>query len=236
MSTRSRARIRARSTTPRGTGLGVDYLGAPVVDPTENVLQLTEAAVQRQDDLRMLTQDLTNAKLTHLKEISDIREHHQRELDHAESQRLDSIRQVDREEVAKSAATIQTATAALANQTTVLAETLRTQVGTVASAAEARAAAVANAADNRLNQFSTDVIKRISALELSLSEGKGKQQVIDPQLTEMIGEMRALRNLQVAGVGKTEGISLVGALMVGGVSLVFGLLGIAGIIYGVLKP
>jgi hypothetical protein len=216
--------------------LGVDYLGAPVVDPTENVLQLTEAAVQRQDDLRMLTQDLTNAKLTHLKEISDIREHHQRELDHAESQRLDSIRQVDREEVAKSAATIQTATAALANQTTVLAETLRTQVGTVASAAEARAAAVANAADNRLNQFSTDVIKRISALELSLSEGKGKQQVIDPQLTEMIGEMRALRNLQVAGVGKTEGISLVGALMVGGVSLVFGLLGIAGIIYGVLKP
>ena len=34
-------------------GPGVDRFGTPVVDPTQNVLDLVEAAIKRQDDLRM---------------------------------------------------------------------------------------------------------------------------------------------------------------------------------------
>ena len=43
-----------REATPPGgnPGPGVDAYGQPVVDPTQNVLDLVKAAIQRQDDLR----------------------------------------------------------------------------------------------------------------------------------------------------------------------------------------
>jgi hypothetical protein len=201
-----------------GGGLPVDFTGGPTVDPTENVKDLSEALSQRQDDLRTLTRELFDTQIGQVKEIGQLRAEHQRHMDAqrdeharqmlaAESARLNSIRQVDREEVAKTAVTNQTATTALASQTSILAETLRTQVSTVAGAAEARASAVATAGENRLNQFSADVIKRLSALELSFSEGRGKQAVVDPQVTEMLMEMRALRNSQSLGVGQRQGMS-----------------------------
>jgi hypothetical protein len=38
--------------TRDGAGLGIDAAGGPVIDPTQNVLQLVDAAIGRQDDLR----------------------------------------------------------------------------------------------------------------------------------------------------------------------------------------
>jgi hypothetical protein len=130
---------------------------------------------------------------------------------------------VDREEVAKTAVTTQTATTALANQTAILAETLRTQVATVERAAEARTTASAAAAESRLNQFSADVIKRLSALELSFSEGRGKQAVVDPQVTEMLGEIRALRAVQASDTGKSVGIDSTWKVLIAGVGLLVAL-------------
>lgn len=206
------------------------------MDPTENVKDLSEALSQRQDDLRTLTKELFDKQVEQVKEIAAIRAAHQtamdalrdahaRETSTSEAARLNSIRQVDREEVAKTAVTNQTATTALASQTSILAETLRTQVSTVAGAAEARASAVATAGENRLNQFSADVIKRLSALELSFSEGRGKQAVVDPQVTEMLMEMRALRTAQSLGAGKAEGMSDSAKLVIAFLSLVLTLMG-----------
>jgi hypothetical protein len=221
-----------------GRGLPVDAGGGPTVDPTQNVKDLSEASNIRQDDLRDLTKELFDAKIDSLRRdmkaasrLAKLRATHQRELDHAESDRLNSIRQVDREEVAKTAATNQTATTALANQTSVLAETLRTQVGTVAAAAEARAAAVANAAENRLSQFSADVIKRLSALELSSSEGKGKQTVADPQMERLSALVETLARAQATGTGKGEGINLAWVALLGAVSLIVGLITIGGFVF-----
>lgn len=229
-----------------GTGLGVDSQGGPVVDPTVNVLGLVAAAVERLDDLRILSMELANVRVHHQKEISDIRDNCNKELSEirerhavviretterhttdqrrAEAQRLDSIRQVDREDVNKTAAAAQTAIAALANNTTTLAETLRNQVQSVANAAEIR-----RTADNQ------EIIKRLSALELSYSEGRGKQAVVDPQVTEMIVEMRALRTVQAAGIGKTEGVDRVWVMIAGVIAALASAVAIGMSIYAMAK-
>lgn len=75
------------------------------IDPTENVRALTEAANKRQDDLRQEAEKLFNSKIDSVnKRIDDSIE------------RFDSLRNSDREELVKTAASVVT-----------IAETLRKQ-------------------------------------------------------------------------------------------------------------
>jgi len=205
----------------------VDIAGGPVIDPTENVIALTEAANQRQDDLREATKELSEVLFKHQKEMMDlraenlarlgeIRESHQRELDTAESNRLNSIRQVDREEVAKTAAAAQTAISTLATTTNTMAETLRTQVANTAAAAE-----------NRQVAFATDMNKRLSAVELALSEGKGKQQVSDPQIERMAMMVEKLVTSQSNVAGKSEGGTAMWGYVAAGFAFMVLLIGLA---------
>lgn len=98
-------------------GPGVDASGRPVVDPTQNVLDLVQAAIKRQDDLREMD-------ARHVREIISIRADYDQKLREAESDRIDAIRAVD-------VGAVQRAT----EVASVVAETLRTQVATTASAA-----------------------------------------------------------------------------------------------------
>jgi hypothetical protein len=98
-------------TTP---GQGVDSEGRPVIDPTQNVLDLVQAAIQRQDDLREMSE-----------KMAELRAQHSQEMRRAEADRLNAIREVDVGAVQR-AAEVQLAQAtALATQTATLAETLR---------------------------------------------------------------------------------------------------------------
>lgn len=198
------------------TGLAVDAYGGAVVDPTTNVLDLVEAANKRQDDLRASTERLFEAHTAHLRDMVELRAAHQRALDVKETARLDSIRQVDREDVNKTAASAQTAIATLAQSTTVLAETLRTQVATTAAAAE-----------SRLSAFSGDVNKRLSALELSSSEGKGKSAYADPQTERLEQIVEQLVKAQALGSGKQQGQAATWAQIAAGVAIVVGLFAVA---------
>jgi hypothetical protein len=186
-------------------------------DPTANVRELNEASVKRQDDLRLAERMLTEAKLAHLKdvselhskyqkEINDTREKHSRDLATAESGRLNAIRQVDREEVIKTAASGQTAIGTLAASTTALAETLR----------------------NQQSAFAAEVNKRLSALELALSEGKGKQTLADPMMVEMVAEMKALRTADSTrsgfDAGKAAAMAAVGVAGGGAAALIMRML------------
>jgi hypothetical protein len=199
--------------------MAVDAMGGAVVDPTENVKALTEAANTRQDDLRDSHEKLFDAKIAALYETVKTAAAHQRELDKAESERLNAIRQVDREEVAKTAAANQTATTTLANSTVTLADTLRTQVGTVAAAAEAR-----------LSAFSADVNKRLSALELSSSEGKGKQTVADPQMERLAAMVEKLTAREQSVTGQREGMTDATKILITLVGLFATVLTIAGVL------
>lgn len=236
----------ARSTLPRTTGLPVDWSGGPTVDPSEATRQLNEASIIRQDDLRELnnlylkalldgekalaecridcTKDIARLRAEHIAEIRLLQADNEEKVRRAESDRLNSIRQVDREEVTKTATSAQLAISALATNTTTLAETLRTQVATVAAAAENRQAA-----------FSSDVNKRLSALELSSSEGKGKMLVSDPQVEKLTILVENLARSRDTGQGKREGISGTVAAIIAAAGLLLTLLGIGAAVLA-LRP
>lgn len=100
----------------------------PVVDPTENVLALVAAAIQRQDDLR-------NMSTAHLKEMAELRAKHAMELSRAETARIDAIRAVDVGAVNRAAEVASTQAATLAAQVATSAEAMRVQVSAAAAAA-----------------------------------------------------------------------------------------------------
>jgi len=173
-----------------GAGIGVDAFGGRVVDPTENVKALAAASSARQDDLRQLNNRYIRSEIKrvrmqafHVKEIVSLHQVHDYALHKAEAGRLNALRKNDREDLR-----------VLAAATTAKAEALQVQV-----AASAKALA-----DTFAAQMS-DVIKRLSALELSSSEGKGKATVESPMMTEMVSELKALRREQQNVSGQKQG-------------------------------
>lgn len=191
--------------SPQSEGPATDRNNTPVVDPTENVKSLSIAANKRQDDLREAERRYNEARLDHEKELSQIRAEHQKELSAKESSRLDSIRQIDREEVKNAAITSQTAIATLATQTTTLAETLRNQVANTAALAE-----------QRRQVDMGEINKRLSALELALSANAGKLSGPDPQTEHLLERVHRIEQAQTQTGGERRGISQSWGLLVAG--------------------
>jgi hypothetical protein len=102
-------------------GPGVDASGQTVTDPTANVLDLVEAAIKRQDDLR----DLSSA---HLREVMTLRSEYERQLRIAETARIDAIRAVDVAAVQRAAEVAAEAVQTLAAQVPITAEAVRTSL------------------------------------------------------------------------------------------------------------
>jgi hypothetical protein len=109
-------------------GQGVDSEGRAVVDPTENVLSLVEAAIRRQDDLRA-------AEALRLEQLVVNHQNHTAELRRTETARLDAIRAVDVGAVNRAAEVAAQQASTLAAQVAQSAETLRTQVAAAAVSA-----------------------------------------------------------------------------------------------------
>lgn len=163
-------------------GPGVDAQGFPVVDPTANVLALVHAANERQDDLR-------KAESRHVRELLDRDAKHAAEIREKEAARLDAIRLVDVNAVQRAAETQAT-----------IAETLRTQV---ASTATASAAALAAALD--------PIVKSVAELQRVQFELAGARE----STREGAGDRRASTGTVVAvvGVSLTLLFSLVGVAL-----------------------
>lgn len=106
----------------------MDAHGGPVVDPTQNVLDLVNAAIRRQDDLRAQAQD-------HIREVVALRADYEEKLRTAETARIDAIRAVDVGAVNRAAEVSTQQAQTLATQVATSAETLRTQVAAAAAAA-----------------------------------------------------------------------------------------------------
>lgn len=245
-------------------GPATDRYNDPVVDPTPNVLDLVAAANRRQDDLRDAAKELSDTKHEHQKELmKNAREtaacsaakdrDHAQDLRKAEAGRLDAIRRVDREDANKRAADAQTAIFTLAKATSDAAEALRQQVASVEKALTAQ----------RISD-TAEITKRVGALELAGSEGRGKMAVSDPALAELVNEVRKLaqtasedkgktavtdpalaemtRQLgllvaaQSEGTGKSKGISMVGAIAIGASLLMANLVTGGLALYAVAKP
>ncbi len=171
-------------------GIAVDAGGAPAIDPTANVIALSEAATKRQDDLRVAGdkyQDMVNAFVG---KIGDLRAVHAKELADKEAERLDKIRQVD-----------------VTNQNSAAAQALtaiKTLADTTAAALLINQKAVADTATTMATQLANTVSRideRISLLERSSYEGVGKQRVTDPQMERLATQVEAL----VTNMSKVRG-------------------------------
>ena len=118
-------------------GPAVDRYGNPVLDPTKNVYSLVDAAMLRQDDLRLASEkrqdDLRNADANHARELAAVRAHHAAELRAIETARLDAIRNVDNVAVQRAAEVSATQAATLAQTLAQTAEAMRTQVAAAAT-------------------------------------------------------------------------------------------------------
>lgn len=115
----------ADNESPAGSspGPGVDRYGVPVIDPTKNVLQLVEAAIQRQDDLRA-------AEAKHIRELNFMRDQHATELRQAEANRINAIRDVDVAAVQRTAEVQAAMQDRLAQTVTATAEAMRSSLAT----------------------------------------------------------------------------------------------------------
>jgi len=125
-------------------GPATDKHNEPVVDPTKNVLDLVQAAIARQDDLRRADQALRLSEMRRLDEVAELRAQHEKELRLAESARIDAIRAVDQGNVTRASEVAAAQATTLATQLQTSAETLRAQVeATRITTADTLAAALA---------------------------------------------------------------------------------------------
>lgn len=193
----------------------VDAAGNPAVDPTKNVIALTESANKRQDDLRELNDRRVDAEIrvlaAHiecLKDTSALRAAYEEKLTNAEAKRIDAIRSVDVNAVAVASQKQSDQATVLANQVVASAEALR---GLVATTAQAQSAASQQA----MSAFAD----RISTIEKAQYEEKGKQGVVDPLQAAMYEEMKILRTAMTAGAGQTQGAKNMWGYIVGAIGL-----------------
>lgn len=143
--TGDRRRAEDRRVSGDSAGPATDRNNAPVIDPTANVLQLVEAAIERidgllkaattrTDDLREQAvrrqDDLREAESKHRSEVDHLRDEHARELRAKETERIDAIRAVDVAAVQTAATAAEVRATTLAAQVTALAEATRTATAT----------------------------------------------------------------------------------------------------------
>lgn len=187
-------------------GPSTDQDNQPVMDPTDNVMKLVEAANRRQDDLR-------NAESLRSREVADLRAEHAKEIREIESRRLDAIRQVDVAAAKTEADRALTAIQALATKAAIDAENIRT-------ALNATAATIAKQTSDTVGEITT----RIAALEKSNYEGQGRSKVADPQIESLVGEMRRLGSNQASSGGERRGGQQMWGYLVGGIGVVMTIL------------
>lgn len=167
------------------SGLGVDAYGGPVWDPSKNVLDLVEAAIKRQDDLRELQAE-------HQTEKDDLRYQFYHELRQAETARIDAIRAVDVGAVAAAAQVSATQATTLATTVASSAEALRNQV---AAAASAQTVALAAALD--------PIQKDIADLRRAQYEQQGSQ-IASPNDLKMDILLERIGKIENIGQGRQD--------------------------------
>lgn len=249
----------------RSRGLGVvgsaaDAHSSQVYDPSKNVLDLVSAAVVRIDDLSDLRDQLLDQKILRMErewinqeKIAVLRADHNKEIRHMESDRVDKIRSVDVANAAATAAQLLSAVTTLATTAQATAETLRNQVAATAAAVASQTERVVNPIIERLallekssnfgqgraelaNPALTEAIIEMKKLSSGVFERQGRESVVDPQVAGALVDIKTLLAAQATGTGKKEGLSQGVAILLGVVAFLSAAIGIAGVLFGLLKP
>jgi len=138
----------------QSSGPSTDRYNDPVIDPTANVIALTNAAVGRLNDLREADQRYAETQFAHITEVANLRAEHSAALRKTETERIDAIRAVDVGAVQRAAEVAAEQASTLANQVATSAETLRAQVAAAATAAQINLAAALVPIQQRIDDLS----------------------------------------------------------------------------------
>jgi hypothetical protein len=245
----------------------------PIIDPTKNVLDLVGALKEMLKEIRISDQALLEAKFNALEKHGillassgkDLREAVIARIDSenkitreftekllgAEAKRIDALRAVDVAAVTVANQRTSEQATALQTQTTASAEVLRNQVAR--SAEDLRALVQTTATTqlaNQQQQFNAvigqiaAVSVRVTTLEQSGAEGKGRQAPPDPQIAGLIArndtldrELRLLREQTQAKVAVDTGQGQTIGYFIAGLMFIFAMIGtIATIITVIRKP
>lgn len=231
---KTKPRPQQRNTSWPDSGIGVDYYGERAFDPSRNVADLNHAAKERQDDLREYSERLMtseigrlDAHVDHLKELGIIRAAHATEIRQMETERLDSIRQVD--VLARNTAADRAADAiqALAATTATNAENLRTALAnTAATIAKQTEDARQSTAKVVSDQFEA-LTRRTATLEATAYRGEGREKFADPQMDKLMAVVNDLALAAKQGTGKSEGYNAAWVIVVGAIMMVLSIAGTA---------
>lgn len=223
-------------------GIGVDFVGGQVVDPTKNVAALVEATAAAQGDLRIADNRYYDAVMSgikemnlashfHLAEMAGLRAEYSKEIRDSDLKVSAQTRTVDVQAGNAQQASLATAVQALATGAARDAETLRNAVTTSATALAKQVADAAAATAIQTANSNAAMEKRISDLEKMSNLGAGKSSVADPQMERLTESVALLVKLQEHGGGKTEGVTDSFKLLNGAVLVVVALLSIGSFIY-----
>jgi len=201
-----------------GHALPVDAQGGPTIDPTENVKALSESQAKRNDDLREINNQLLDTKIAAIKELAQLRADHAREIRILETDRLEKIRQVDVSNTAITAAQQLAAIQTLAATAASNADALRTAVATTATTIQ-----------NQTDRVVGGIVDRIAVLEKSSYTGAGRAGVADPQMERLSAMVEGLAKAQSQSTGKSEGLSVAWAVVVGVAGLIATIITIAAV-------
>jgi len=196
-------------------------MGNPTIDPTKNVLDLSDASAARQDDLRELNDRRIDAEILHLKAIAE----KNAQIAELRADHLAEIIELQRDASARDASASLTAIQTLAATTARDAETLRALVASTATTTANQSAATIGG-----------IVDRLMKLEQSSWSSLGRQQYADPQALENAQKIDALMRAVSLNSGKEAGLSMTGALVIGAVAVISMLTGAVGLIYALLKP
>jgi hypothetical protein len=215
--------------------------------PSPNLLitALSRSHVARQDDLRAASDEISRIRVEGLEKLAEMRfkyteqiaelqnrclgeraaltASYEDKLTRAEAGRIDAIRAVDVNAVSVASQRAGDQATALASQVASQAEVVRNQVATSAEALRALVATTASAALANQQQQFTALSTRITTLEQAGAEGKGKQSFSDPAFTELLSEVRNLKESGRQTAGVQQGVGLSWQVIVGIIGLSGGL-------------
>jgi hypothetical protein len=188
--TRNRAR--------NGRGIGVDASGAPVVDPTENVLALVQVEKEHAQELRAADKEAHAAIIAAIKEGAQQRLESERRFQDgmraAESKRIDDLAEIKRFYDDKISVILTT-------QVTTTSELISGQLEKVTTSLSNQITTAANQAAGLLNTLSD----RTGRLEQRSYESSGRTSVSDPAtnaaLQAMAESVRKLSETRSEGKG-----------------------------------
>jgi hypothetical protein len=145
-------------------------MGGPVIDPTKNVLDLTNAANKRQDDLREMYNRFIEASIRRLDEtvrrveqIADLRAQHAHDVSMIHQAHDREIHKMEQDKLAAFRASDEMARITEANRSLAAIQVVERTLNSTATALASQ-----NAENN------VEVNRRLAALEKSSYEGAGK--------------------------------------------------------------